>query len=68
MLQKQHYALQKRTLQIYFHYHFNKSIKKNCLDKIIFMINQEKILDNIIHSDNLIIQQSNGWLYTNFRN
>lgn len=28
MLQKQHYALQKRTLQIYFHYHFNKSIKK----------------------------------------
>lgn len=67
IIQKQHYALQKRTLQMYFHHHFNKNIKKSSLEKIIFMINQKKISNHIVYSDNLIIQQQNGWLYTNFR-
>nr|AYR05930.1 tRNA(Ile)-lysidine synthase [Lithothamnion sp.] len=68
IIQKQHYALQKRTLQMYFHHHFNKNIKRSSLEKIVFMANQEKIPNHIIYSDNLIIQQQNGWLYTNFRN
>lgn len=66
VLQKQHHALQRRTLQMYFHYHFNKSIKRKCLEKIIIMVNRDKILNSIIYSDNLIIQQNNGWLYTDF--
>nr|YP_010728607.1 tRNA(Ile)-lysidine synthase [Phymatolithon calcareum]WEA76906.1 tRNA(Ile)-lysidine synthase [Phymatolithon calcareum] len=66
ILQKQHHALQKRTLQMYFHYHFNKSIQKKYIEEIIIMINQDKTLKSIIYSDNLIIQKNNGWLYTSF--
>nr|YP_010728842.1 tRNA(Ile)-lysidine synthase [Lithothamnion corallioides]WEA77105.1 tRNA(Ile)-lysidine synthase [Lithothamnion corallioides] len=68
IIKNQHYALQKRTLQMYFHYHFNKNIKTSSLEKIISIINQEKIPSLIIYSDNLIIQEQNGWLYTNFKN
>lgn len=66
ILQNQHLALQKRTLQMYFHYHFNKSIQRKYLEKIITIINLNKTLDRIIYSDNFIIQTNNGWLYTNF--
>nr|YP_010471175.1 tRNA(Ile)-lysidine synthase [Synarthrophyton patena]UVF63004.1 tRNA(Ile)-lysidine synthase [Synarthrophyton patena] len=67
ILQKQHSSLQSRIIQIYFYYHFNKSITKKCLKDIITIINKKTKINKIIYLDNLIIQKKHGWLYTNFR-
>lgn len=66
LLKKQHIVLQKRVLQLYFHYNFNKIVNT----EIIFIITKPKAQKNInkytLLTNDLIIQYSNGWIYTNF--
>lgn len=68
MLKKQHYILQQRVLQLYFHYHFNKQISKNTAHVILNFGNNS--LKNTLHSiyyNKLLIQYKNGWLYVNIK-
>ena len=66
-LKTQHKSLQIRTLQIYFNYHFNIHITNQYIADILIRINQKQNMNSIFFFNTLIIQQIDGWLYTNFR-
>lgn len=65
ILNKQHFSLQIRIIQIYFYHHFNISIHITNLLKIIKVINQADIKNYILYLDTIIVQKLNGWLYAN---
>nr|YP_009243913.1 tRNA(Ile)-lysidine synthase [Sporolithon durum]AMK96155.1 tRNA(Ile)-lysidine synthase [Sporolithon durum] len=66
LLQQEHLSLQQRSLQLFFQYHFNLCIKQQMISKIIKMINYNSKISNIFHTNNLVIQLKNHWLYANF--
>lgn len=66
LLSKQHKVLQKRVVQLYIYYNFNKVINQNRTEEIISQISSSNINKKTIKFHNLITYFINGWLYTYF--
>lgn len=64
LLKQEHITLQKRSLQLFFQYNFNISIKQKTITNIINY--SENKVSNILQTNNLVIQYKNNWLYANF--
>lgn len=62
LLKKQHYALQKRVIQLYFNYHFNQQINTK-LTELILKSNKANKVPLTIYIKNLTIKYYSGWLY-----
>lgn len=60
-ISKQHISLQKRVLQLHFHYNFNKIIKNKNINKVIES-KKEKL-----HLEQLSFQHVNEWFYTSYQ-
>lgn len=63
LLNKQHIALQSRTLQIFFYHNLNKCLPMKILKKIILKIHNDKIKPNTIQWNQVYIKIQNQWLY-----
>ena len=60
-IRDQHPVLQKRVLRLFFYYHFQKQVNKNCIKNILYMYCNK---DNIaIYFDNLYIYYFNHFIY-----
>nr|YP_007878321.1 tRNA(Ile)-lysidine synthase [Calliarthron tuberculosum]AGA63932.1 tRNA(Ile)-lysidine synthase [Calliarthron tuberculosum] len=66
LLKKQHVILQRRVLQLFFHYNFNQNISNKILKTIIMLENHNNFNKYTIFANNLIIEYTDGWIYTNF--
>nr|YP_009237705.1 Ycf62 [Gracilariopsis lemaneiformis]YP_009294691.1 tRNA(Ile)-lysidine synthase [Gracilariopsis chorda]AJO68521.1 hypothetical protein [Gracilariopsis lemaneiformis]AML79967.1 Ycf62 [Gracilariopsis lemaneiformis]AOM66951.1 tRNA(Ile)-lysidine synthase [Gracilariopsis chorda] len=62
-IKNQHIALQKRVLQIFFYYHFNKFLNKKIIYEIIENINKDHISKIVIIWHNLYINMYKNWIY-----
>lgn len=65
LIQKQHASLQYRTIQLFFYHHFNKTLQKCILEKVISAINVGDKIYIQINWNNLIINIHNNWIYIN---
>nr|YP_008144718.1 tRNA(Ile)-lysidine synthase [Grateloupia taiwanensis]AGO19924.1 tRNA(Ile)-lysidine synthase [Grateloupia taiwanensis] len=65
LIRKQHYAIQARTLEIFFYHHFNKPLHYNTLIQIINLMQKEPIDHQILKWHHLIINIHNNWIYIN---
>nr|YP_010204004.1 tRNA(Ile)-lysidine synthase [Ahnfeltia fastigiata]UAT97563.1 tRNA(Ile)-lysidine synthase [Ahnfeltia fastigiata] len=63
LIREQHLAIQARTLQLFFYYHFNKSINKNALKQVILLVQQHKNKIKLLYWENLKIYKDRNWLY-----
>uniref|UniRef100_UPI00300395C9 tRNAIle-lysidine synthetase n=1 Tax=Anunuuluaehu liula TaxID=3049639 RepID=UPI00300395C9 len=63
LLNKQHIALQARTLQIFVYHNFNKTFNRNILKKLILQVNTTNINYSIIKWENLYLKKYDNWLY-----
>nr|YP_009511403.1 tRNAIle-lysidine synthetase [Gracilariopsis mclachlanii]AXI97280.1 tRNAIle-lysidine synthetase [Gracilariopsis mclachlanii] len=62
-IKNQHIALQKRVLQIFFYYHFNKFLNKKIVYKILNNINKNHMSKIVIIWHNLYINIYKNWIY-----
>lgn len=63
LLQKQHQAIQARTLQIFFYHNFNKCLTQENLQHLIDIIQNINIKIKVITYNNITIKIENNWLY-----
>nr|YP_009295734.1 tRNA(Ile)-lysidine synthase [Mastocarpus papillatus]AOL58218.1 tRNA(Ile)-lysidine synthase [Mastocarpus papillatus] len=63
LINKQHHALQARTLQIFIYHNFSQSLSQSFLNKIIYTIQKTSIKHYIIEWKNLRLKKYDNWLY-----
>lgn len=62
ILKKQHYALQKRVIQLHFHYHFRQQLSEKII-QLILSLNYKKNAESFFSIKNLVVQNYDEWLY-----
>nr|YP_010985840.1 tRNA(Ile)-lysidine synthase [Grateloupia asiatica]WOL36758.1 tRNA(Ile)-lysidine synthase [Grateloupia asiatica] len=65
LIRKQHYAVQARTLEIFFYHHFSKPLNYSTLTQITNLIQEEQIHHQRLKWHHLIINIYNDWVYIN---
>nr|QCI09018.1 tRNA Ile-lysidine synthetase [Inkyuleea mariana] len=63
LLKIQHFAIQTRTLQLFFYHNFNKSLNKDMLMKLIFITNKKYNKAQLLQWNHLIIHIEYQWIY-----